>query len=141
MPEQRVTEALRNQVEERANQCCEYCLSQAQFSPQRFSVEHIQPRSLGGITHIDNLALSCAGCNGHKYNKTQAIDPITNTLCSLFSPRQQSWYEHFAWNEDYTLVIGLTPVGRASLATFKLNRSALQNLRAVLFSVGKHPPA
>lgn len=54
MPDQRVTNQLRQQVGERAKGCCEYCLSQAQFSPQAFSVEHIYPRSLGGMTHLDN---------------------------------------------------------------------------------------
>lgn len=140
MPEQRVTNQLRQQVGERAKGCCEYCLSQAQFSPQAFSVEHIYPRSLGGATHLDNLALSCAGCNGHKYNKTQALDPISNESVALFHPRQQVWAEHFAWNEEYTLIIGLTPTGRVTVDVLQLNRSALQNLRAVLYLVGQHPP-
>ncbi|TXH68242.1 MAG: HNH endonuclease [Thiothrix sp.] len=139
MPDQRVTNQLRQQVGERAKGCCEYCLSQVRFSPQAFSVEHIHPRSLGGVTHLDNLALSCAGCNGHKYNKTQAPDPINNEMVSLFHPRQQIWTEHFSWNEHYTLIIGLTPTGRATVEALQLNRSALQNLRAVLYLVGQHP--
>ncbi|WP_298611499.1 HNH endonuclease signature motif containing protein [uncultured Thiothrix sp.] len=140
MPEQRVTTHQRQQVAERARGCCEYCLSQAQFSPNPFSIEHIHPRSAGGATQLDNLALSCAGCNAHKYNKTQALDPISNKLVALFHPRTQHWTEHFTWNETYTLVLGLTPTGRATVETLQLNRVTLQNLRAVLYTAGLHPP-
>lgn len=140
MPDQRITNQIRQQVGERANGCCEYCRSQVQFSPQAFSVEHIYPRSASGATRLDNLALSCAGCNGHKYTKTQAIDPVTNELVALFHPRQQQWAEHFAWDKEYTVMIGLTPTGRATIDALHLNRPALQNLREVLYTVGKHPP-
>ena len=140
MPDQRVTTRLRQLVGERAKDCCEYCLSQAMFSPQAFSVEHIYPRSAGGATHLDNLALSCAGCNGHKYNKTAAIDPVTNDSVPLFHPRQQIWSDHFTWNDEYTLIIGLTPTGRATVEALRLNRQAVQNLRLILYAAGKHPP-
>jgi 5-methylcytosine-specific restriction endonuclease McrA len=115
MPDKRVTAQQRQYVGERAGGCCEYCLSQVHFAPQSFSVEHIQPRSLGGATQYDNLALACPGCNGHKYNKTHAIDPASNEVVPLFHPRQQLRCEHFGWNEDYTTIIGLTPTGRATV--------------------------
>lgn len=140
MPDQRVTTQQRQYVGDRAKGYCEYCQSQLQFSPQPFSVEHIHPRSAGGMTHPDNLALSCSGCNGHKYNKTHAIDPTTGETVPLFHPRQQQWTDHFGWNEGYTQVIGLTPTGRATVGALHLNRPALQNLRELLFAAGKHPP-
>ena len=140
MPDQRATNQLREYVGDRAKGCCEYCLSQVQFSPQAFGVEYIYPRSAGGKTQLDNLALACAGCNGHKYNKTQAFDPVTNEMVALFHPRQQQWAEHFTWNKDCTVIIGLTPTGRATVEVLRLNRPALQNLREVLYPVGKHPP-
>lgn len=34
---------------------------------------------------------------------------------SLYHPRLQQWGEYFAWNDDFTLVIGLTPTGRATV--------------------------
>lgn len=40
----------------------------------------------------------------------------------------------------YTLIIGLTPTGRATVEALQLNHSALQNLRTVLYLVGQHPP-
>lgn len=131
---------LRDFVAKRADFICEYCLSQESFSAESFAVEHIYPRKSGGKTVKANLAYSCLGCNSHKAAKTEAIDPVSETLVRLFNPRLQSWNEHFVWNEDFTEIIGLTPVGRATIAALKLNRKGVKNLRWALFSVGKHPP-
>jgi 5-methylcytosine-specific restriction endonuclease McrA len=125
---------------ERARGCCEYCRSQALFSTQAFSVEHIIPVSCGGETVSDNLALACQGCNNHKYTKTIGRDLVSGEMVSLYHPRQQRWQEHFTWNEDFTLIVGLTPTGRATVETLKLNREGLTNLRRVLYAMGEHPP-
>lgn len=132
---------LREIVIARARGCCEYCQSQARFATQSFSVEHIIPRAKGGLTALENLALSCQGCNNHKYNKLSDRDPVTRHSVPLFHPRQQRWDEHFAWNDDYTVVIGLTATGRATVAALHLNRAGLVNLRRVLYVVGEHPPS
>ena len=58
----------------------------------------------------------------------------------LFHPREQRWEEHFTWNSDFTLIIGLTPTGRATISALQLNRSGLVNLRRVLYAIGEHPP-
>jgi hypothetical protein len=108
---------------------------------QPFSVEHIIPRQAGGETMLDNLALACQGCNGHKYVKIEGVDPISGELVSLFHPRRQCWRDHFAWNADFTLIIGLTPTGRATVETLQLNREGLVNLRRVLCAMGEHPPS
>ncbi len=34
--------------------------------PYRFSIEHILPKSKGGISHIDNCCISCDKCNSSK---------------------------------------------------------------------------
>jgi hypothetical protein len=127
-------------VVERAQGCCEYCCSQARFAMQPFSAKHLLPRSRGGKTTLDNLALACQGCNNHKYTKTEGTDPITGDLVSLYHPRRQQWRDHFAWNEDYTLIIGLTPTGRATAVTLWLNREGRVNLRRHLYAMGAHPP-
>ena len=136
----RVSAVLRRLVIERARGCCEYCLSQASFSTQPFSVEHILPLDKGGLTESENLALSCQGCNNHKYNKTEGIDPVTRQRVSLYHPRQQAWSEHFAWNDDYSLILGITPTGRATVETLHVNRAGIVNLRRVLYAVRQHPP-
>lgn len=138
--EQRISPVLRRFVFERAHACCEYCQSQARFATESFVVEHINPRARGGTTTLDNLALSCSGCNGHKAKKTQAVDPETGQLVTLFHPRRQRWAEHFAWNDDFSQVLGSTPCGRASVASLQINRAPLVNLRRALYLAGVHPP-
>lgn len=140
MPEKRVTAEQRRIVVERAGGCCEYCRSQERFATESFSVEHIIPRNLGGKTNLENLALACQGCNGHKYISTHGYDPVSERRIGLYHPRRDQWNSHFKWNDDFTLVIGLTPAGRATLETLKLNREGLVNLRRVLYEAGKHPP-
>jgi 5-methylcytosine-specific restriction endonuclease McrA len=115
MPESRVTAQQKKVVAERANGCCEYCRSQVRFAIQPFSIEHIIPRSAGGETVLDNLALSCQGCNNHKYNKIEGRDPVSGELVPLYHPRKQRWSEHFAWNGEFTRIIGLTPTGRSTV--------------------------
>jgi len=140
MPKNRVTTEQRRIVTERARGCCEYCLSQERFATQNFSVEHIIPKSQGGKTDVDNLALACQGCNNYKYNKIEGRDPESGDIVSLYHPRQQQWSDHFGWNDDFTLIIGLTPTGRATTEVLQLNRSGVVELRQVLYEVGKHPP-
>jgi hypothetical protein len=140
MSESRVTAQQKKAVAERANRCCEYCKSQVSFAIQPFSIEHIIPKSQGGRTTLDNLALACQGCNNHKYNKTEGRDLISGNIVPFYHPRQQRWSEHFVWNEDFILIIGLTPVGRTTVDALQLNREGVVNLRRVLYAMGEHPP-
>ena len=140
MRKSRVTAKKRRLVVERAQGCCEYCLSQVRFSTQSFSIEHIIPQEKGGKTEVENLALSCQGCNNHKYTKTEGYDPVSRQSVPLYHPRQQQWGAHFAWNDDYTLIIGLTATGRATVETLHLNREGVVNLRRLLYTAKKHPP-
>lgn len=127
-------------VIERAKGRCEYCQSWMSYATQPFVFEHIVPISRGGETELGNLALACGGCNGHKYNKIEALDPVDGELVPLYNPRQHQWRDHFGWNEDYTRVVGLTPTGRATVEALKLNRIGLVNMRELLRITGKHPP-
>ncbi|MDX2033787.1 MAG: HNH endonuclease signature motif containing protein [Blastocatellia bacterium] len=131
---------LRRQVVDRAGNCCEYCRYPGQYSPQAMSIDHIEPREAGGETVLENLALSCQGCNGHKAARTTAIDSVSERLVPLFNPRLLLWREHFAWSEDYLRINGLTAVGRATIEALQLNRDGLVNIRRVLYAVGEHPP-
>ena len=103
-------------------------------------IEHYIPESLGGLTEEDNLWLACSQCNGHKSNRTTAVDPISGRTVSLYNPRHQSWKEHFRWVEGATRILGLTPVGRATVAVLQLNRPTLVRARYRWASVGWHPP-
>jgi len=140
MPKPRITARQRAAVVARACACCEYCRSQEQYAPDPFSVEHIVPVTKGGTNALTNLAFSCQGCNGRKYVSTAAIDPATGTIVALYHPHQHRWGDHFAWNPDCSLIIGLTPTGRATVDKLQLNRVGLVNLRRVLYLVDAHPP-
>lgn len=48
MPKSRLTTAKKRMVARRAGGSCEYCRSQAKYSPDSFSIEHIIPRTRGG---------------------------------------------------------------------------------------------
>ena len=124
----------------RAEGRCEYCRSPAAFAHQSFSLEHIRPRSRQGKRTVGNLALSCQGCNNHKYTRTKARDPVSEEIVVLFHPRRHRWAEHFVWTEDATQILGLTRIGRATVEALQLNRVALVNLRRVLVEAGEHPP-
>jgi len=139
MKPERVTPAQRQAVFARAHGRCEYCHTPDGFVPGSFAVEHIVPRSKGGRTRLDNLALSCPACNGHKYNKIEGADPLNRTLVPLFNPRKQRWAEHFVWSDDFTLLVGLTPTGRATVATLQMNQQKMVNLRRLLGLAGLHP--
>ena len=135
-----VSNAQRQFVAERARWRCEYCQSPELMAPQPFTMEHIIPVVQDGPSEPENLAYACQGCNGSKYDKTQAFDPITKQEVPLFNPRTQRWSEHFSWDKTSTLIIGLTPTGRATVIALKLNRKRLIALRETLLTFGMHPP-
>lgn len=110
------------------------------ISADSLTVDHIIPRGFDGLTSVDNLALSCHGCNQHKSMRTSVVDPATGLPAALFHLREQRWDDHFAWNDDFTLMIGLTPTGRVTVFALQLNRLGLVNLRRVLYAIGEHPP-
>lgn len=136
--ERRVRQAARNR--------CGYCLSEQQYLLARLTIEHIKPRSQFQVNdpHMhdeENLWLSCHSCNGHKSDKTFAVDPSTKALVPIFNPRTQEWKEHFKWSQDGLTVIGLTDVGRAAVSALKLDSDPEALIvRANWISAGWHPP-
>jgi len=52
-------EALLREVWERAGSACEYCRIPREFYPASFEIDHILARQHGGLTRLNNLALSC----------------------------------------------------------------------------------
>ncbi len=103
-------------------------------------MEHVVPRSRGGSDELSNLALACQRCNNAKFVATEAVDPLTGAGATLFDPRQYDWSEHFAWSNDFLLIHGLTPTGRATVDKLQLNRPGVVNLRRILRDASEHPP-
>ena len=83
--------------------------------------------------------MACWGCNGLKSDCTEAVDPATGKLAPLYNPRKDVWADHFRWVESFTLLIGISPVGRATVSKLQLNRENVVNLRTLLHKFGKHP--
>lgn len=136
-----IAKFLRVLVEQRAKGYCEYCLMPAAFSPTSFTIDHIIPESLNGLTVAENLAFACGSCNRNKYDKIVFTDFKTNQIVRLYNPRQDNWNVHFRWNDDETIVIGLTAIGRATIDLLKINRQNNQNQRGLLRLIGLHPPS
>ena len=130
-------QALRKKVYERAQGCCEYCQTSEVNTGQTMHVDHIEP---AGGDALDNLCLACWNCNTSKHKTTTAIDPDTQELVPLFSPRSQSWPDHFEWVDQAVRVRGLTAVGRATVERLKMNRAAIVIARSRWVEGGYHPP-
>ena len=115
-----IAASLRDEVVLRAGGRCEYCgLSQA-GQEATFHIDHVVPRSAGGSTEADNLALACVSCSLRKWARQAAPDPETGEDAPLFSPRAERWADHFQW--EGVVVVPLTPTGRATTATLAMNR-------------------
>lgn len=58
------------------------------------------------------------------------------------STSQEKWSEHFRWSDDGLRIIGLTPIGRATVAALHLDDDpdALV-VRGYWVLAGWHPPA
>ncbi|HPM79777.1 MAG TPA: HNH endonuclease signature motif containing protein [Candidatus Anammoximicrobium sp.] len=130
---------LREEVVERAGSACEYCRFSQHLSPDTFEVDHITPLAAGGRTESQNLCLACPVCNAAKGSKTTGRDPITQREVRLFHPRRQSWYRHFEWSQDNGCVVGRTTVGRATVATLKMNSPRLVHIRIMFAKLGLRP--
>lgn len=139
-PRRAIPEQIQEQVRRRAKYLCEYCHASEQWQYVAFTMEHIVPLSRGGTDDLDNLALACFPCNRRKSDKLTAIDPVSGEVVSLFNPREHAWEDHFIWSEDGLYIVGLTPIGRATVETLELNRERAISIRAADQIVDRHPP-
>ena len=103
----------------RAGACCEYCRISQQHDEPAFEIDHIIPRKHLGKTIAINLALSCFHCNRYKGSNLSGRDPVTRLTAPLFNPRRHKWERHF--RSEGPLLVGRTPVGRATVATLRIN--------------------
>ncbi len=139
MLKKQISEQVKEFVRSRANGLCEYCLAIFAISYATFPVDHIIPESKGGSDGPDNLANTCQNCNNSKYNKTEWIDWLSGEVVRLFNPRTDVWSEHFEWNDDFTILTGRTPIGRATVNCLRINRPRIVKLRLFFFKLGIHP--
>ncbi len=120
--------------------CCAYCRTSEELTVVTFEFEHIVPRSSGGETVVENICLACPMCNRFRADRTMALDPVSAQDVPLFHPQRDDWGEHFAWAEGATEIVGLTAIGRATIAALRMNRSQLVRVRRMWHIMGEHPP-
>jgi hypothetical protein len=106
-------------VRERAEGRCEYCRVRQQDFTISFHVEHIVAHQHHGDDDESNLALACHRCNRFKGPNLSGVDPDSGHVTRLFHPRNDSWDEHFRIERG--LIIGITPVGRTTVALLQMN--------------------
>lgn len=111
--------SLRRLVEDRAQNCCEYCLLPAKVAFFPHEIDHIIAEKHGGQTDAENLAYTCWRCNRHKGSDLGSFDPETQAFCFLFNPRQEKWTDQFQL--EGVTVTGLTAIGRTTVKLLQLN--------------------
>jgi len=130
--------SLHDEVVRRADNRCEYCQLSQVGQEAAFHIDHVLPRTAGGRTSADNLALACVSCSLRKWARQTVPDPESRSDVPLFNPRTQVWGEHFCWNNEEMLP--LTPTGRATVAALAMNRPLILAIRREEMDRGRHPP-
>lgn len=131
--------ALVRLVWQRARHCCEYCQIPEAFSILPFEIDHVIARQHRGKTIASNLALACACDNGFKGPNIASLDPRSGVLVRLFHPRRHKWRHHFRW--DGPVLVGRTPIGRATIELLAMNHSFRVEQRRALIDAGLFPPS
>jgi ribosomal protein L32 len=126
---------LHDLVWQRAHRRCEYCGFPAEWAYQPFQVDHIIAESHRGQTVADNLALACFDCNTYKGPNLAGIDPETGEVTRLYHPRRDRWRTHFSW--EGPVLMGKTPVGRATIDVLRINHPDAVNVRRLLLVLGE----
>jgi len=64
---------------------CQYC--GAQPGPEELTIDHVAPRSRGGVSSWENCVLACVACNKRKADRS----PAESGLALRKTPRKPSW--------------------------------------------------
>jgi hypothetical protein len=126
---------LRVAVFQRDGGRCRYCLLHQVGQAAVFHVDHIIPKSKGGETMIENLALQCPHCSLHKASKTHGVDPLDGAIVPLFHPLRNVWAEHFHLTAEGN-VSGTSAVGRATVDALQMNTPLVRTARAMQTGIG-----
>ena len=141
MPRSYLPVAVERRIRVAARNRCGYCLSPQHLVMARLEIEHIIPIAKGGSDEESSLWLACPLCNRYKSDHTVVLDPDTGEAVPIFNPHVQAWSDHFQWTADGLRIIGITPVGRATVAVLYLSDDpdAIE-VRSYWVLAGWHPP-
>jgi hypothetical protein len=126
-------------VAARAGHRCEYCHAPEAIFNFPFEVEHVVPPGRGGADDERNCALACRACNLFKSDALVAIDRESGEQVPLFHPRRDDWESHFRLDTQQGTIVGLTPVGRATVEQLRLNADAQTSARKQWIQIGLVP--
>jgi hypothetical protein len=140
MTETSIPASLRRRVLAEARGQCAYCHSLTAITGAKSVIDHIVPDAAGGPTEFQNLCLACHACNAFKHARLEAQDPVTGEAVPLFHPRRQRWNDHLRWSLDGTMIVGITPTGRATVEALNMNHLLIVEARRRWVAVGWHPP-
>jgi HNH endonuclease len=116
-----IAERLRQFVEKRAKNRCEYCRVSVLNAYFSFHIDHIVSLKHGGLTIVDNLAYACALCNLNKGSDIATFLGATQVPTRFFNPRTDVWDDHFETLQTGEL-IAKTDIGEATIKILKLNQ-------------------
>jgi hypothetical protein len=97
-----------------------------------------RPNSSTPVTVWEHICVACHACHKCKGAEGETQDPLTGRA-RLFHPRLQVWREHFCWSEEDETIVGLTPVGRATVEALHMHHPAIVEARHRWARVGWHP--
>ena len=133
-----VSSEIIRQVRARARDRCQFCRMHQSLQGATFHVEHVIPMSAGGTSDPSNLVLACPSCNLHKSNRIDAADPESGKSVRLFHPLNDTWRDHFEWQEFS--VVGRTAEGRATASALRLNEPRRLKIRQAEAQFDLFPP-
>lgn len=125
---------LRDLIQRRAQDRCEYCLLPQRATLHKHEPDHIIPRQHGGTSESENLALACLRCNRFKGPNIGSFDPLTALLTPFFHPRRQVWSDHFLLERG--VLHPLTPEARVTVVILRLNDPERVAERQQLYRAG-----
>ena len=135
-PSRRRVSALHERVAQRAEHRCEYCRAPEIVFNAPFEIEHIFAKALGGSSDMENLALACRSCNVHKAAALICRDPESGLDVPLYNPGRQRWDEHFRFDVQTGHVVGIGPIGRATVSRLAMNSPSAVRARCLWFALG-----
>lgn len=133
-----ISAALRREVIERADGCCEYCAFDSKYYGIQFAIDHIISEKHGGKTNSDNLCLSCYWCNSYKGSDISSVEWLEEAIIvPLYNPRIHTWSDHFKLDDEK--LIGITSTGRVTISLLRMNTDERLEERQLLIDAGVYP--
>ena len=132
-----VSDKYRQEIAQRAQNRCEYCLIHQEDSFYSFEIDHVISIKHGGLTELDNLAYSCLLCNRAKGSDIGSVLLPQMDFVRLFHPRLDQLGDHFQL--EGPKIMHLTNIGEVTVKILELNHVNRLMERQILIDIGRYP--